>query len=66
MPGKIKTICDKIIQDRAKGNPAMEKITKTKLALKGINPDKFTAASPDDEEIIKNLTQIAKELGVSL
>lgn len=66
MPGKIKAMCETIIEKRAAGNPAMEKITKTKLALKGINPDKFTSSSPDDPQIMDKLVQVAKELGVIL
>lgn len=66
MAGKIKAMCDKIIKQRANGNPTMEKITKTKLVLKGINPDAYTASSPDDLKVIEQLNQVAKELGVTL
>lgn len=66
MAGQIKAMCDQIIAKRSGGNPTMEKITKTKLALKGIHPDQFSASSPDDPQIIAKLTQVAKELGVNL
>ncbi len=66
MAGKIKMMCNQIITKRAGGNPVIEKLTKTKLVLKGVNPDQFTASSPDDQLIITKLTQIAKELGVTL
>lgn len=66
MAGKIKAMCDKIIAKRANGNPSIAKITKTKLVLKGVNPDKYDASSPDDPVIIDKLTQVAKELGVVL
>lgn len=66
MAGKIKTMCNKIIEKRAGGNPVIEKLTKTKLVLKGINPDQFTASSPDDQLIIAKLIQIAKDLGITL
>lgn len=66
MAGKIKMMCTKIIEKRAGGNPVVEKLTKTKLVLKGVNPDQFTANSPDDPVIIEKLVQIAKELGVTL
>ncbi|MDU2064506.1 MAG: hypothetical protein E6713_06645 [Sporomusaceae bacterium] len=66
MAGQIKSMCDKIIAQRASGNPTMEKITKTKLVLKGINPDQYTVNSPDDPAVLAKLTQVAKELGVTL
>lgn len=66
MAGKIKTICDTIIQKRSAGSPVIEKLTKTKLVIKGVNPDNYTASSPDDPEVINKLSQIAKELGVTL
>lgn len=66
MAGKIKSMCNTIIAKRAAGNPVVEKLTKTKLVLKGVNPDQFTANSPDDQVIISKLVQIAKDLGVTL
>lgn len=66
MAGKIKAMCNTIIEKRAAGNVVVEKLTKTKLVLKGINPDLFTASSPDDQIIITKLIQIAKDLGVAL
>lgn len=66
MAGKIKVMCNTIIAKRAGGNSVIEKLTKTKLVLKGVNPDQFTASSPDDQVIIGKLVQIAKDLGVTL
>lgn len=66
MAGKIKAMCNTILEKRAGGNPTIEKITKTKLILKGVNPDQYTASSADDPAIIAKLTEIAKELGVAL
>lgn len=66
MAGKIKAMCNTILEKRAGGNPKIEKITKTKLILKGVNPDQYTASSADDPAIIAKLTEIAKELGVAL
>lgn len=39
-------------------------MTKAKLILKGLNPDKFDANSPDDPEIIEKLYNIAKQFNV--
>lgn len=66
MAGKIKAMCNTIIDKRAGGNSMIEKLTKTKLILKGVNPDQFTASSPDDQVIIAKLVQIAKDLGIAL
>lgn len=66
MAGKIKAMCNTIIEKRAGGNAMIEKLTKTKLILKGVNPDQFTASSPDDQLVIAKLAQIAKDLGIAL
>ncbi len=66
MAGKIKQMIDQIVAKRANGNAAIEKVTKTKLVLKGVNPDNFTATSEDDPQIIAKVRQIASELGVDL
>jgi len=66
MAGKIKVMIEKIVQDKAKGNETIAKCVRTKLILKGIAVDKYTANSPDDAEIINKITKVAKELGVIL
>ncbi len=62
MAGKIKLMIDDIIARRAKGNEIMVKAMKTKLVLKGINPDKYTIRSEDDQAIIGKLEKILQEL----
>ena len=64
MSGQIKALIDHIIESRAKGNSTIVNTTRTKLILKGINPSKYTAESPDDEAVLSQLHQIAAELGV--
>jgi hypothetical protein len=66
MPGQIKTMIDKIIAQRGKGNVTLTNVTKTKLILKGIDPDKFGSSSADDPTIIGKLQTLARELNVSL
>jgi hypothetical protein len=66
MPGKIKGIIDKIIAERAKGNPTLISTTRTKLVLKGIDPDKFNAQSADDPAIMSKLQTLALEMGINL
>jgi hypothetical protein len=56
---------DNIIQQRAKGNTAIALTTKTKLILKGVNPDRFSSTSEDDPQILAKVRVIAAELGAS-
>ena len=64
MAGSIKLMIDKIMAQKAKGNVTMINLTKTKLILKGVNPDKFTPTSDDDPTIIQKVRAIAREMGV--
>jgi len=66
MPGQIKRMIDTIIAKRSKGNPTIELTTKTKMILKGINPDRYTSTSEDDPVVIGKLRKVAAELGVTL
>ena len=66
MPGQIKTMIDKIIAKRAQGNETLINTTKTKLILKGIDPDKFGSGSPDDPVIVGKLKTLAQELNLHL
>jgi len=62
MAGKIKQMIDTIITQRGKDNAMLAGILKTKLMLKGIDPSKFTAQSPDDPAVISKLEAILKEI----
>ncbi|MGH8726561.1 MAG: hypothetical protein ACREV9_00040 [Burkholderiales bacterium] len=66
MAGQIKKLIDNVVQARSKGNIALATITRAKLALKGINPDKYTDNSPDDAAIISKLQSIADDFNVRL
>ena len=57
---------DSIIQKRANGNPTVAVTTKTKLILKGLNPDAFNGSSPDDPAVVAKVKVIAAELGVNV
>lgn len=57
---------DSIIQQRANGNSTIASTTKTKLILKGVNPDRFNGSSPDDPVLMAKVKAIAIELGVSV
>lgn len=62
MAGRIKQLIDHIISQRAQNNPMLERVIKTKLILKGINPNKYTMESSDDPVIIEKLEKMMKEL----
>jgi hypothetical protein len=64
--GTIHAMLTRIIDVRSKGIPTIRATTRTKLILKGINPDNFNADTPDDPRIIENLAAIAKDFGVSI
>ena len=62
MAGKIKMMIDAIIQQRAKDNPMLEGVIRTKLMLKGIDSKKFTLQSEDDPAVISKLEALVKDL----
>lgn len=66
MAGKIKSMLDDIIAQRAKGNQTLVTTTKSKLLLKGIDYDKFTAQTVDDPVLIEKVRQCAKEMGIEV
>lgn len=62
MAGRIRRMIDSVIQQRAAGNPMLEKILKTKMILKGVNPNKFTLESDDDPVVLEKLERMLREL----
>ncbi len=66
MNGKAKQLIDAIIAQRSGGNPTLMITTRTKIMLKGVNPERFLASTPDDPVIIDKLRRIGQELGVQI
>lgn len=66
MAGKIRRMLDEIVAVKSGGNPTLTTTTKTKLILKGLNPDKYDARSADDPVIIKKIIITAQEMGVKI
>jgi hypothetical protein len=62
MAGKIRQMIDSIISQRAKDNPMLERVIRTKLILKGINPNKYTLQSEDDPVVLGKLEKMIAEL----
>jgi hypothetical protein len=63
MAGKVHGLIKKLIDKRSNGNQVVANMVKTKLLLKGIRPDSWTPASPDDPEIIAKIRAIALDYG---
>jgi hypothetical protein len=66
MAGQVKVMIDRIIQERSKGNALLASTTQTKLILKGFDPARYDATSPDDPMILARLRQVAAELNITL
>lgn len=64
MAGQIERMIQSVITQKSKGNTVIANTVKTKMYLKGIAVDKYTAASPDDPAVMAKVREIAKEFGV--
>lgn len=64
MAGQIHAMIDRIISQKARGNQIIASSVRTKMILKGIPVDKYTAMSPDDPAILQKLKEVAKEFGI--
>jgi len=66
MAGQIKQMIDAILQQRTKGDPLIRIMTKSKLILRGVDPDRFNGGSADDPQVMAIVKSIAVELGTPL
>lgn len=66
MAGKIIQMIDKLIELKSGGNTTVATTTRTKLILKGINPNNYNSGSDDDPEVIAKIQSIATEMGIKL
>ncbi|HEX2956487.1 MAG TPA: hypothetical protein VHO70_06640 [Chitinispirillaceae bacterium] len=66
MAGKIKALIDLIVEKRSQGNPTLAVTTKTKIMLKGINPEIYNNTSEDNAAIEQRVKDIGKELGITI
>lgn len=62
MAGTIKLMIEKILAERSKGNETLVGVIKTKLILKGINPEKYDEHSDDDPKIIRKLKKMTQDV----
>ncbi len=66
MAGTVKKVLDAIIAARGQNNPTFIEATRAKLILKGMNPAKFTATTPDDPATVEKARRVAAEFGVTV
>jgi hypothetical protein len=66
MTGETKRMIDLIIEKRSNGYEVLKNTTRTKLIIKGFNPDRWTSQSEDDPAKIAELKQIARDMGIEL
>lgn len=66
MKGEAKKLIELIVEKRAKGDPFLISITRTKLILKGVNPKRYTEDTDDDLTVISKLKDIAREFQLTL
>ena len=62
--GKLNTKWKHLSRKCQKATLFLPSTTRTKLILKGINPNKFTKDSPDDPVVLEKLKDIAEAFGV--
>ncbi len=63
---RAKKLIDELIIKKANGDKFQESNIKIKLILKGVMPDKITDATPDTDEMIANILQVAKQFNIEL
>ena len=66
MAGKAKQQIDLIIEAVSKGNATLKITTKTKLLLKGLDPDRYTNSSEDDPVVLDKIKTVAASFGVTI
>jgi hypothetical protein len=59
--GKIKQLIDELIRLRTRSNVKAEPFVRVHLVLNGIDPDVYSATSPDDPEKIRVLRDMIRD-----
>jgi hypothetical protein len=63
MAGRVKHLIDEFIQLRAAGNPGVMHFVRAHLMLMGIDPERYTERSPDDEGKEQALRKMIRDFG---
>jgi hypothetical protein len=66
MAGKIRRHLDEIISTVSNNNVILQNTTRTKLILKGLDPNKFSDNTEDDPVVLAKVLAVAKEFNVTL
>ena len=64
--GKAKKMIDELIEKKAQGDKFQISNIKMKLMFKGIMPDNITDETPDTEEMIMKIREVAEQFNVTL
>ena len=64
--GQVRMILDCIITQRSGGDPSVAHALRTKLVLKGIDPDRYSYDAPDDPQILERVKDLAHAYGVAI
>lgn len=64
--GKAKLLIEELVRKKAQGDAFQERNVRIKLILKGIMPDKITADTPDTDEMIAKIYEVAENFKVQL
>ena len=64
--GKAKKMIEELIEKKAQGNKFQISNVKMKLMFKGIMPDSITDATPDTEEILSKIREVAEQFNIKL
>jgi len=62
MAGQVYKQIQRLMQEGGQGNPKKTSYIRTKLILKGIDPDKWGPNSDDSPEIIEKLENLSQTL----
>ncbi len=66
MAGKIKRHLNEIISSVSNNNVILQNTTRTKLILKGLDPNNFNDNSEDDPVVLAKVLAFAKDFNVKL
>jgi hypothetical protein len=62
--GRIRQMLDRILQHPSPGGDSRVMALRTKLLLRGIDPEAYTDQSPDDPVVLRQVEEIAHRLGI--
>jgi hypothetical protein len=64
--GAMKQMIDELIEKKARGNNFQIMNIKMKLMFKGVMVEKITSETPNDNEVINKIQEVARDFQVEL